>query len=176
MNPISKLADIIVQEAGTELLVYNAKTNNAYCLNATSAAIWRECDGTISSAQIALNLSKHFRLDVTTELVELSLIQLSECNLIDYDKSRTDTPDLSRRELIARIGFASAIALPIITSIVAPPAANAASCPAPKVAGGATCKFTCQCPTGLCCRNTIVGRICLNASLVPNAWWGPCLA
>jgi hypothetical protein len=63
--------------------------------------------------------------------------------LIDVEKPVRRT---SRREAIRSIGIAGAIALPLVTSLVAPTPARAASC----LANGKPCVSNVQCCSGKC--------------------------
>ena len=51
-NPKGRHNDLVVQDSENEVLIYDLKLNKAYCLNETSALIWRLCDGTKSVAEI----------------------------------------------------------------------------------------------------------------------------
>ena len=127
--PQSVRKDIVVQKAGDETLLYNLKTNKALCLNETSALIWEVCDGKTSISEIAEQIGKRLKKPVTEELVWLAFDQLAKENLLDHaDGLQNNFEDLSRREVIRKVGFASVVALPIITSVVAPRASYAQSC------------------------------------------------
>ena len=128
-NPIGRKTNIVVQEVESELLVYDLKINKAYCLNQTSALVYQFCDGTKAVADIRDELSRKLKMSVGEELVWLALDQLRRDNLLEnHQKLEINFGGLSRREIIQKIGFASMVTLPFISSIVAPKAANAASC------------------------------------------------
>lgn len=151
---MSRTRGLVVQELNRELLIYDLITSKAYCLNETSSLVWQTCDGHKSVAQISKEISdqlgiKHF----DDRVVWLALDQLKKENLMaEGDKLEIDFNGLSRREMIKQIGLTSAVALPLISSIVAPAVVEAAS-----LSGtGAACSTntTCQsgtCRGGLCC-------------------------
>ena len=128
--PNSKTENIVVLEANNELLIYNLLTNQAFCLNETSAIIYLACDGKTTLEE----LSRQTKF--SDDLILLALEGLQKQNLcqgekIDYFNG------VSRREIIRKAGLASMITLPFIASIIAPVSAQAASsCDAPGAAPG----------------------------------------
>jgi hypothetical protein len=128
--PTTRNKDVIVQHSGKEILIYDLLTNKAYALNETSAIIYQAYNGKTSLEEL-----KSYT-NFTDDIIFLALDDLRKENLIQGD-SVNYFAELSRREIVRKIGFASLIALPIISSLVAPPAASAAS---------VTC--TCSAPAG----------------------------
>ena len=127
-NPKSRDNELVVQELKGELLVYDLNINQGFCLNATSAAIWNLCNGNNSVSDIAEQLSRKLKQPVTDELVYLALDQFKTENLLsDNERVEIKFGNLSRREVVRKIGLASVIALPVIASLVAPTAAMAQS-------------------------------------------------
>jgi hypothetical protein len=126
--PKERTSDLVIQKTGDETLVYDLKKNRAFCLNATSTEIWSLCDGKRDAAGIAGSLSAEMKKPVTEEVVWLALDQLNREGLLEDDfEADGEFAGLSRRELIRRAGIASAIALPLISSIIAPQATAAQS-------------------------------------------------
>ena len=126
--PIPRTKNIVIQKTGDELLIYDLDTDRASCLNATSALIWKTCDGSKSVEQITESISQELGSSVETELIAMGLQQLEDENLIVKDPAISAYfGGVSRRDMIRRVGFSSAIALPIISSIVSPVATNAQS-------------------------------------------------
>ena len=126
-----------MQEAKGETLVYDLSLNKAFCLNKTSTLIWQLCDGNRNVEEIATEASRHFNELVGEDLVYLAIKQFSTDGLLENDHAVeivAHLEGLSRREVVRKIGFASVIALPLISSIVAPAALMAQSC-APGVPG-----------------------------------------
>ncbi len=129
--PLGKTENLVVQNLEDETLLYNLKTNKALCLNETSALIWEMCDGRSSISQIAEKLGKRLKKPVADEVVWLAVDQLkNEGLLANADEVQNNFDGLSRREVIRKVGFASVIALPIVSAVVAPKAIAAQSgCP-----------------------------------------------
>ena len=146
-KPKARADGIVVRELAEEVLIYDLNTHKAVCLNSTAAAVWRLCDGRRTAADIRRALEKSAGGAVPEEVVWLALEQLGRDRLLD---SRVPRPaslaGISRREMIRRVGLTAAIALPVIASIVAPTAAQAASC----LPTGANCSEPGQCCSGLC--------------------------
>lgn len=127
-NPKGREDNIVVQESNGELLLYDLTTNKAYCLNPTSAAIWNLCDGNRSLPDITKQLSKQLKQPVTDDLVWLAIDQFKTDSLLSgSNEIEIKLGGLSRREVIRKVGVATMVALPAITSIVAPIAAMAQS-------------------------------------------------
>ena len=136
--------DCLSREFGDEILIYDPQRHEGHCLNSTAAAVWKLCDGNSNPSQIAEGLSRQFFARVDQQVVELTLEQLADVHLLAEVKAPVKAP--SRRVAIRRIGMAAAIALPLITSIVAPTPANAATCRH----GGSPCSTGAQCCSGIC--------------------------
>jgi hypothetical protein len=150
IKPQSRKENIVVQELEGEVLIYDLDENKAFCLNETSALVWQACDGTRTIAEINDFVGKQLSSKVNEDLVWLALDQLSRENLIRSEsKIENKFGGLSRREVIKKVGLASVIALPVVTSLVAPLSIHAASsC----IAGG-----TCTCAVTM---GTANGEIC----------------
>lgn len=126
--PQSRKDDIVVVELDGELLVYDSKTNKAFNLNKTSALIWDLCDGKHSLSEISNSLGEKLNAAVDDGLVWLALDQLRQEDLIENKVALPDSlVGLSRRQAIRKVGLAAMIALPFISSLVAPTAAHAAT-------------------------------------------------
>lgn len=120
--PLAKTADIVVQTLGKEVLIYDLNTHKAFNLNETSAIVYQACDGisTIDELRVKTNFSD--------DIIFLALDELKKENLIEEDKSFISPFNgMSRREVIRKVGLASMIALPVISSLIAPIAAMAQS-------------------------------------------------
>jgi hypothetical protein len=145
--------DCLSREFGDEVLVYDLQRDVGHCLNSTAAAAWKLCDGNNSPSQIARTLSRRLSAQVDEQVVRLALDQLANALLFVKPKAPVKLP--SRRVAIRRIGIAAAIALPLVTSIVAPTAAQAASC----FPDGHTCSSAADCCSGHC---GLITQICGN--------------
>jgi len=128
-KPVGRKDNIVVQELNGEVLVYDLGTHKALCLNETSSIIWAACDGTRDVSAIREYATAKLNSTVNDDLVWLALDQLKKENLVkDAPDAKAYFGGLSRREVVKRIGIGAAVAIPLITGLVAPPAANAATC------------------------------------------------
>jgi hypothetical protein len=125
---------LTVSEMDGEVLIYDHKTNKAFCLNNTSARIWKLSDGQRNLSEISQSLEKDLNAEVDEALVWLALEQLQQLDLVKYEIAPPESiSGLSRRQALRKIGVAAAITLPLISSIVAPTPLSAASPGEPQV-------------------------------------------
>lgn len=122
--PKARTNGIVVQDANAEVLIYDLRMNKIYALNETSKFVWKHCDGTTSAAEIVGKLNRQFQTNVNEDFIWLVLDGLQKENLLE---TAIELPKIKRRELIKKIGLTSMIALPLITSLIAPVAAHAQS-------------------------------------------------
>lgn len=126
--PLAASSDLVVQEFKDEVLIYNLRTNRAFCLNATSAAVWQACDGNRGVLEIADEVSRKLNTFVNEDIVWLALEQLKKDSLlVDSEDLLINFGGMSRRDMIRKAGLATMVALPLVSSLVAPPAAAAQS-------------------------------------------------
>jgi hypothetical protein len=123
--PRARTEDLITRQLPGELLVYDLKRHKAFCLNETAAMVWRHCNGQRTVAQLAQELTCQFRSPADNQLVSLALHQLEKSHLLETGAGYHISP-VTRRRLI-RAGIVSAIALPLITGIISPIPAQAAT-------------------------------------------------
>lgn len=188
IKPISRKQNIVVQELENELLVYDLQTNKAFCLNETSAMIFQLCDGKRSVSELADALSIKLKTLVSEDFVRLTLHELNRDGLLENpDEIKTYLNGINRREIVKKIGLASLIALPIVSSVIAPSAAMAAS---GQLSLLAACSANPDCASGFCnpCNGTIIAacpgpkHCCANSTgtntrgyIVENCQFiGPC--
>ena len=140
-----------------EILVYDMETNKAHCLNQTAAFVWESCNGQNSVADITRLFGNHSGSPVQEDLVWLALDQLNEKNLLDSEIN-VNFNNQSRRDVIKKIGLATVIALPLVSSLIAPVAASAVtgacatpSCTCTLIAGA------CATPGGCSCSSPAMG-------------------
>jgi len=147
LMPEGRRDGLVVQELADEVLVYDRSRNKAHCLNRTAALVWSHCDGKSSVADTARAIAEEARGEVDADLIWLGIEQLSKTHLLQKSAILPEhKTGLSRREVMKRIGLTAAVALPVVTSIVAPKAAQAANC----LASGQACSSPAQCCSGLC--------------------------
>jgi hypothetical protein len=126
-NPRSIQVNISTQQVGQELLVYDETRHKAFCLNATSAAIWKRCDGVHSIRQISAAATLELAAPVTDEMVLFALAELTADGLLHPESVPVRVPAMSRRQLVQRLGVGAAMMVPVVAAVMAPPAAQAYS-------------------------------------------------
>ncbi len=126
-RPVARKEGLVIQEMPDEVLVFDTETNKAHCLNETAAFVWKACNGTNSVADITQSFGNQSGKPVDENLVWLAIDQLNENNLL-AENLQANFNGQSRREVIKKIGLAAVIALPIVSSLVAPTAAMAVTC------------------------------------------------
>lgn len=162
--PFARKEGLVIQEIADEVLVYDLETNKAHCLNRTAAFVWKSCDGKYTIEEVSKLLAKDEGKRVEEDIIRLAISQLSEKKLLET-KSPIGFSELqNRRETIKKIGLAAAIALPGITSLVAPTAASA----------GTTCTQTCTCTLAAACNNPGGTCICVGNGTSANSCTSPC--
>jgi hypothetical protein len=156
-RPKSRQSDLVIQELDHEVLVYDLNTHRAFCLNEPSALVWQACDGKTSVSEIAQAVSSKLRLEINEDFVWLALDGLKKEQLISNgDEITSPFSGISRREVIKKIGFTSLVALPVVSSLVAPSAIHAQTLLACQCSGLLAPVTTCppgfaECPQGLSC-------------------------
>ena len=148
--PVAREEEILVQELPDEVLVYDLRRHKAHCLNHTAALIWKLCDGRRTAAEVAVATGRELKARVDERVVWHALEQLGKASLLEQRVTLpTQMEGLSRRQMMKQLGVGAAIAIPLITSIIAPTAAQAAS----NLPNGTPCTASRQCVSG-CCRKT----------------------
>jgi hypothetical protein len=160
-HPRARADELIVRELPDEVLVYDLARDKAHCLNKTAAHVWRHCDGRTSVSELARLLSSNADAPVDEQVVWLALKQLSRDHLLIADA--TPPPHLSglnRRQMMRVLGRAAVVALPLVTTIIAPTPAQASYA----LPSGACCDQGEQCQSGICSSsgacNSTTGKAC----------------
>ncbi|HXH09251.1 MAG TPA: PqqD family peptide modification chaperone [Alphaproteobacteria bacterium] len=145
--PRARREGLVVEALPDEILVYDLERHQAHCLNPTAALIWKHCDGQTSVAEMVRIVAEEMKSAVPDEVVWLALHQLHKAYLlVDRVEQPGSGARLSRREMMRGLGRTAAVALPIVTSIVAPTASQAATC----LPSGSLCTSSAQCCSALC--------------------------
>jgi len=149
--PKARHNKLVIQELEDEVLVYDLARNQAHCLNRMAALIWEHCDGKQTVSGLARLLEQKFGVVTDEEVVWLGLRQLNKFDLLQEQMAPSAGPALiSRRELGRRLGAVAASSLPLIVSVVAPTAAQAASGGLPN---GSSCEVDPECASNCCVAN-----------------------
>jgi hypothetical protein len=112
-KPVAREDELVVEEVGEELLVYDQTNDCAHSLSVPAARVWRACDGERSAKALSAEL------DLDADTVARALEELDECNLLDNGQPITG---MTRREAslkTAKLG-AAAVSAPLVYSILAP--------------------------------------------------------
>ena len=121
--------NLIVKELAGEVLVYDETSTKAYCLNKSAATIWSMCDGKTSMSEMARKAAVEFDGMIDEAFVAVALASFRDNGLLENESADIrPIARLTRAELVARVGrvgLAATVALPLVTSIVAPTAAKA---------------------------------------------------
>ena len=145
--PVARKEGLVIQETTEEVLVYDLTSNKAHCLNRTAHLIFQTCDGTKTVSEIKGILTPQLGAQVPEEMVWMALDRLGRARLLETVPVAPSGANLARRDALRKLGLATVIALPIVTSIVAPASAQVGSC----VASGQMCGAgTSPCCTGTC--------------------------
>lgn len=151
--PKARQDNLIVRELADELLVYDKERNEARCLNRTAALVWKRCDGKTSVEDIKRGVASELAADekaVDERVVWYALNQFDRDHLLE---GKLEVPagllpakGFNRRTAIRALGLTAVVALPLVTSMIAPTSAQAATCRAP----GAACTTSSQCCSAVC--------------------------
>ena len=147
LRPLARAQGIVVETLPDEVLVYDLERHKAHCLNRTAALIWKHCDGQTSVAEMLHIIQQETKTPIPEAVVWQALQQLGRVQLLAEPIRRpASVHRMSRREVMRSLGRGAAVALPLVTSIVAPTAVEAATC----LPDGSPCTTGAQCCSGLC--------------------------
>jgi len=118
VNPLARKENVIVQQVGADLVVYDELTDKAHSLNPVAAHVFAHADGTRDLAALAAAASADLGVPDELSIVEEALANLGTVELLDAGVPAPEK-SIARREALKRLGIA-AIALPVVTSLVAP--------------------------------------------------------
>jgi len=146
--PTARTEGLVVQNLDGETLVYDEQTHKALCLNETASLIWSACDGRTDVAGLKRKLERLNDAPVATEVVWLGLDQLTKQGLLKEVVARPAgmSSGVSRRVALRTLGITAAIAIPTVTAIIAPTAAQAATGGGP----GTPCSSNGNCTSNMC--------------------------
>lgn len=118
MRPLARNNQLVVEELGDELLVYDLNVKTAHCLTPSAALVWRACDGKSRSDAIATELG------MDSSEVLRALDELERCDLLAMaPKKRVGKGGgHTRRDFglkVTKVAAATAT-LPLILSVAAP--------------------------------------------------------
>ncbi|MBD2663365.1 hypothetical protein B6N60_03243 [Richelia sinica FACHB-800] len=141
MIPVARTENLLLQDVGNELIIYDQKNNSSHCLTPIAVRVWELSNGQNTVNEIANKLEKEFDLSTNSDvdvrgLVWLTLEELECYSLIKEYLKQPATEEIfgiSRRQVIKTAtlvgGFAIGSMFPLVKSIIAPEPAMARSCP-----------------------------------------------
>jgi len=116
---------ISTQQIGHETLIYDEIRHRAFCLNRTSATIWKLCDGAHTVQAMAEAATVELQVPVGEVLVHFALMELRRDGLLQPDPVAAPLPEVSRRKLMRMLGTGAVAMLPVVAVVMAPTAAQA---------------------------------------------------
>lgn len=124
--PKARAADLITEQVGDELVVYDGESSEAHCLNALASAVFVAADGQTSPGDLAAIASKQLNETIDVPAVEAALTELEERGLVE-----TESGGVSRRGFMKRSAAVGGVALAgtMVTSVLTPAYGMAASLP-----------------------------------------------
>lgn len=119
MNPKARDSHLLVHQVEDEMVVYDRTQKRAHRLNEAVAKVWSLLDGERSVDEIA------GELELDESVVALAVDDLANAQLLESSEPLS----VSRRSALRRVASAAAVGvlLPVVASIPAPLAAEAAS-------------------------------------------------
>jgi glutamate synthase domain-containing protein 2 len=141
-RPVARSARLVVRDMDEETLIYDPETHQAMCLNAFSARVWRQCDGT----QTARDIARALGLDGADEpVIQATLEKLADAKLLEpsFITRANDAQVATRREMLKRAAL-----LAVVATIVVPSPVMAGS-----VGFNGPCQSDFDCVPGLVCSN-----------------------
>lgn len=118
MNPVARHIDVVSEEVGNELVLYDCRTHRAHTLNPTAALVWRHATGHNTVQDVTALVARELQTSPDSDLVIAALRSLSDAGLVDCD-----APGVTRRDALKR----SAYLMPFVLSVTAPTPAEAQS-------------------------------------------------
>jgi len=114
--------NLVAEEIGGELVVYDLERHQVHRLNRTTSWVWRHCDGHTPVAAMAAELERELGLPANEHVVWVALEQLERARLLCERLARSpEERRISRREVVAfSLVGAAALLLPGCDSITAP--------------------------------------------------------
>jgi hypothetical protein len=137
-GPLRRHGGLLVERLGDETLVYDLERHRAHSLNRTAGLIWSACNGERDAAAIARHIAGELP-EATADMVDAGLARLARARLVTGRQ-------IPRRAALRRLTLAASL-LPVVSSIVVPEPAQAATC---SPVGGCCDKQSDCCP-GLNC-------------------------
>lgn len=128
-TPKARTDGLLVEEMDGETLVYDLETHDAHCLNPAAALVWKRSDGRTPVRDL-IPLLREVGLPAEESVVWMALSRLDDAGLVEAVSLPGRKASFSRKEVLRVLGATAAMTLllPAVESVVAPLAAQTASC------------------------------------------------
>ncbi|WP_254172998.1 PqqD family peptide modification chaperone [Planktothrix pseudagardhii] len=188
MIPVARTENLLLQDIGNELIIYDQDNNSSHCLTPLAVRVWELSNGQNTVNDIARKLEKEFNLPGNSDvdmrgLVWLTLEELERYSLIKEYLRQPATnviAGMSRRQAIKTAtlvgGFAIGSMFPAVKSLANAPKPGDHNSPTGGNNSGGACRTerqTCNvqiegtnkqnnCCAGLICTPTAIRDVCLK--------------
>ncbi|HET8798315.1 MAG TPA: PqqD family protein, partial [Thermoanaerobaculia bacterium] len=145
--PRARQERVLTTDMGDEIVLYDRREHRGHCLNRSAAAVWRRLDGRSSMEEIVAHLRQEVDPAADEETVWLALEELEKAGLLEGSVERPVSEGTSRRSLLRGMG-AAAVLLPVISTVIAPPAyaqVSGVACSPADTCATFTCANGCAC-------------------------------
>lgn len=126
MTPEARKDQVLAEDVGDEVVVYDERTSVVHRLNPTAALVWRLANGRRSVGELATRVHETLDVPEDEDFVRLALAELDQAGLLAQVLPGAGEL-ISRRHLFK----VAAALLPVVASVVAPTPAMAATPPSP---------------------------------------------
>jgi hypothetical protein len=149
--PAARTDQLLVETIDDETVVYDLESKEAHCLKGLASFVFANADGRTSAQDLEQRAADALGAPVSAADVQDAIHQLDTCALLDTPLLVRD--GLSRRDVVRKAGYVGAAAVggTLITSILAPTAAMAAS---NVVTGCIGCGKNHDCTSNHCCQDS----------------------
>ena len=146
--PQARKSGLIVKAVDGEVLIYDQDRNKAHCLNQTAAKVWEYCDGKTPITTACESLARDLNAPVDENLVRYAVDQFATDHLLETEVAMPAfmIPGMNRRQMVRTLGLAAAVAVPLVSSILAPTPAQAATC----LPSTSACTASAECCSNMC--------------------------
>jgi hypothetical protein len=163
MKPMARRDGLVIEDVDGELVVYDRIRHRAHHLNRPAALVWQHCNGRNTVADLVKRLQGKAGVAVSEALIWRALDRLGKARLLrERVVGPASAKAVTRRQALRHLGrtAAAVIAVPLVTSIVAPARLYAKGPPKPLICRHPPCTNTCRdlceryadCPKGSTCQ------------------------
>lgn len=127
MHITARRRDTIAQDLGHETMVFDSVRGEYHLLNPLAAFVFRHANGETAEGDLLTLAREQFGSELGTTDIELAVDELQRVSLLEAPETRRAArPAISRRDAARRMA-ALALSAPLVTSLLAPEPAMAAS-------------------------------------------------